>query len=838
MRLLGTVYLHAPLGTGELHRVRNAAGLRVLEADLAVRGHVLAADLRAALGRLDPRDLALHGIRLLGRVEALLGADQPHQPLFRDFPDSVPSFAQALYSGRILAFLLAQPLQPCLLCGTAGRVGALAACGHLLCPDCLDRRTAADAEPGCPLCGEPYPRAQPYAEPTREAARPWVTQVVPGGTLRPLRLGGGPAEQAADAEALVLRLLARATPLNPQDRADLAGLLPFAQGSPADWLPERIPVRETKATVLAALLRAGATRAATLELLPERLSTATDVLRLLWAWSGAEPDLLAPPRRLAAVPRPVRRALLARLDAFEPAVLLEDLGRHRQAWLRAGELLHPGEFRARHGGVALAFDALRADRPGDGLPRTLASRVEEALRAGDTAAATALLLSRPGELVRRLHQLLRVQTDRQLPGLPVGLAEGLPGALRSVGPGPLLGAYGRLRAPRTAGERRSYFPRARITKVFGRNDWGTPVPAALGDPVCALIEAELLRRSAQLPPVEVAVIDRGLADLTVPFAERALSKALVVLPRGSVQPVPAGARVRLFVHWVEPDGVRVDLDLSVAFFSADWEPVGQCDYTQLTWGERAAVHSGDYTSAPAPDGATEFVDLDLAGLAAAGVRYALPVVFSYNDIPFEDLPKAFAGFMALDALDGPTPSGAPYHPGAVRQRFDLAGEARACLPMVVDLAQGRAHWTDVNLSASGGLHNVDRHADRLGLVASDLLAHFGGGGRASLWDLARWRAAGTAREVLVRDRDGAVSAFRRTDEESVMDFAERLDGTSGLAPEELGERSAFLALVHGDLPARAATGGVYRLYPGPVDESAGLTRLAAADLLAALEAGR
>ncbi|MFE9426567.1 2-phosphosulfolactate phosphatase [Kitasatospora sp. NPDC006697] len=751
----------------------------------------------------------------------------------------MPSYAQRFYSGRMTAFLLSQPVQPCMLCGTTGRIGALATCGHLLCPDCLDRRAADGVPDACPLCWQPYLRAKPYAPPERGGGRPAeevrrAVHLLGDGTLRPLRLGGGPAEQTADARELLLRLLARTTPLNPQDRADLAVLLPHAPGAPADWLPARIPVRETKAAVLAALLRAEATRAAAVELLPAQLTTATDLLRLLWAWSGADADLLAPPPRLAAVPRPLRRALLARLDAFDPSLLREDLGRHRQAWLRVGELLHPGEHRARFGNAARAFDALRGDAAA--LPPGFAARVEQALAAGDPDAATALLLTRPGELVRRLHHLLRVQTERQDPAvLPAGLAEGLPGALRAVAPGPLLGAWGRLRGPREPGERRAYFPRGRITKVYGRDDWGAPVPAELADPVAGLIEAELLRRAAHGVPVETALLDEGLADLTVPFAERALSKALVAVPRGSVQPVPPAARVRLFVHWVQPAGVRVDLDLSVAFFGAGWEPMGQCDYTRLVWGDRAAVHSGDYTEAPAPAGATEFADLDLPRLAAAGVRYVLPVVFSYNDIPFEELPKAFAGFMALAPDDT---SGGPYHPDAVRQRFDLAGDARACLPMVVDLAEGRAHWTDVNLSASGGLHNVDRHGRRLGLLASDLLAHFGGGSRATLWDLARWRAAGTAREVLVRSRDGAsVRAYRRGDGESAGSFAGRIGGldapSTPLAP--VTASPAFLALVHGDLPAPGATGQAYRLYPGALDESAGLTRLAAGDLLASFD---
>src|SRR5689334_17027943 len=60
-------------------------------------------------------------------------------------------------------------------------------------------------------------------------------------------------------------------------------------------------------------------------------------------------------------------------------------------------------------------------------------------------------------------------------------------------------------------------------------------------------------------------------------------------------------------------------------------------------GERPAVHSGDLVSAPPQLGATEFLDLDRTRLLAAGVRWAVPVVLSFNDVPFEVLDAAFAG---------------------------------------------------------------------------------------------------------------------------------------------------------------------------------------------------
>ncbi|MGR6916537.1 hypothetical protein ACU635_20025 [[Actinomadura] parvosata] len=61
--------------------------------------------------------------------------------------------------------------------------------------------------------------------------------------------------------------------------------------------------------------------------------TATDVLRVLYVLSGADPGLRTPPARRAAPSRAVRRAVLGRLEATP--YLVEDLLRH------AGELPPP-----------------------------------------------------------------------------------------------------------------------------------------------------------------------------------------------------------------------------------------------------------------------------------------------------------------------------------------------------------------------------------------------------------------------------------------------------------------------------------------------------------------
>lgn len=861
LRRLGTVYVDQPDAAASPGR----EGVRPLEGELLERGHALAPELHAALSELAPTDLAEERLRLLALVDGLLGADRVHKPLFRRFPFSIPHDTERWYVDRVLALLFQEPEQPCVLCGEAGTVHPVAPCAHLVCRSCWD----GSDHTGCPVCHRRVDPADPFLRPEpegsgRSAAR--KTEDLPAGPLRLLRLG---TDRAADCGRVVGTLLARQTPLSPEDRDDLDLLLPAA---PADlgWLPEEIPVRETKAQVLGRLLGDWRTADAARPLLAARLTTATDVLRLLAVLSGGDAGLQPLPR-FANPGRPLRRELLAVLDSFNPQYLVEDLLRHPTAWKRAAEPLHPFERHARHPRAALAFavlrgttasagtplgaalletaaahpDAVRVD--GDRIrPATWAGRLEQALAEGDAAAAAALAGERPGELVRRLDHLLRLHPGAELlPGLERALDRGLPKA----GAGPLLSALGalRTRAGDRRGGRRVFFPRGRVARAQVAWEERAPLPGPLVGAVTARLEAEVLRRFAAAGEAyDLAVLDPGLADLTVPFGERSAARSLVAVPRGSTQTLPEGEVLRLFLHWTEPAGDRTDLDLSVAFFDADWKYTGLCDYTRLRHGpDGAAVHSGDLTSAPAPDGATEYVDLDLAALAENGDAYAVPVVFSYNSVPFDELPDAFAGFMALPA-DGPR--GSSYDPRTVRQRFDLAGESLVCMPMAVDLSARRALWADVHLPPSQGFQSVGSHGERLASVARDVWEHFGSGTRTTLWDLAVWRAAARSREVAVI-RSGELWKYRAGEAETVAGFASRVaalgepeerraapDAGAAVAEESAGRR-VFLATVHATAAGAGASGTAYRLFPGPSEVAGSFAPVSAPDLVAELAAG-
>ncbi len=105
----------------------------------------------------------------------------------------------------------------------------------------------------------------------------------------------------------------------------------------------------------------------------------------------------------------------------------------------------------------------------------------------------------------------------------------------------------------------------------------------------------------------------------------------------------------------------------------------------------------------------------------------------------------------------------------MRQRYDLTGDSRIHVPLVVDLEQRTFLWADVHLSALPGHHSAGRHRGGLGRIAQDLSGYFSSG-RTTLWDLAVWHAAARAEETLVL-RDGGLLRYSRRLGETLPGFS-------------------------------------------------------------------
>ncbi|TCO38107.1 RING finger family protein [Kribbella antiqua] len=788
------------------------AGLSALQADLIERGFLLSVGLYRYCTGLSAPALAGFGHSLLDLLDAESGYDASQVPLFRGFPESVPGNTETLYINRTFARLLQEPEQPCVMCGDAKSVHAVSPCAHLICRTCWDGTDFS----ACPVCQRRINPNDPFLKPSPHEEQP---AHVRSDRLQLLTLAPHDAVRST-----VDALLVRRSPLSAGDRADLKVLL---AGADLSWLPDEIPVRETRALVLAQFLDDHPH-------LIDRAGTATDVLRLVYALMDADPGLRTAPARRKSLPRATRRAVLARLDRLPADALVEDMLRHERAWKRVAENLHPFEFATRYPLAALAFAVVRrteldsgsaagravlgeaARRPFVRLEgrrlttNTFAARVEGAFADGRPGHALDLLRDRPGELVRRLMQLAR-----ELPADQHGaLVDALTTAVSDVSPVVITAALGQVRTP--PGDLRLFFPRGGTTRIWTTVDEREPLPAELAAALSGVLVGEMLRRATDLPRLRRVFLDEELARLAAPGSERSGSSTLLRMTRGSAVPIPQDELLRLFLHWVEPRDRRVDLNLSVAVFGEEWDFVGLCDYSRLRFDQDALVHSGNLMSAPGPAGSTEFVDLDLRAVRRVGGRYLLPVVFSYNNVPFDQLERGFVGVMRQ-------PNGL-FDPAAVEERFDLAGPATILLPFGLDLQTKELRWYDVNLGAAGYRNNIARYGGHLALMAATLEEVHGSGDRVSLWEICCWHAAARTDEVVVRCADGSVVGYLRDPSEDLVTFARRL--TAHLEPDRPWDTDAAIqadlaAVLTADItPRRGAQ--IYALHPHLLDPAAHL----------------
>lgn len=96
------------------------------------------------------------------------------------------------------------------------------------------------------------------------------------------------------------------------------------------------------------------------------------------------------------------------------------------------------------------------------------------------------------------------------------------------------------------------------------------------------------------------------------------------LPRDADQPLPRAAAAGKGVCRREVNGKptgRVDIDLSAVLYNADWRYVEHISYANLKSDRYRAAHSGDIVTAP--NGACEFIDLDIESVVRYGGRYVV-----------------------------------------------------------------------------------------------------------------------------------------------------------------------------------------------------------------------
>ncbi|MFJ8083262.1 hypothetical protein ACIQ6Y_21985 [Streptomyces sp. NPDC096205] len=689
-RLASLVVRHTrrvPVASADVTWRQSLTVARQLDGALMSVGFKLSAELLEHLAGLPEATVVETARHTLDTVREMVGDHVRHNTYFRDFPANVPDTYD--FWMRCITEALADE---------ASRAGTL----DQLSEGVVDLLTLPS-----------YGRYQHTYEDMLAAHAELIPAA--GDRVTVLHLGG---TLESEATALYLALAGSVTPLGEEHLGDLRTLAGACAEGPQ---PAEIPVRENRAIVNAARLKAGC---------PLLLDTVTDVLRLACALSDGDVTLREP-TRFARLSRPARRALIDGLDAVVEAspAKLADVAVHRERWKRLGERLHPHEY-PRRPHAAAVFEVARGERR---VP-SLDSRVEELLAHGDVAGAAELLATAPGRLYRSLDRLLRTASDEEQSDAVVAAARRTAGQVSGrvllsvrehlhnrsaevendqqrfaeVENGRLPPAASAPQRPATPAPRRVFVNRAGGAWVAA--DGRPPVPDSARKALVAALDAETARR---LPDPGHLLVEPEMLDVALPLSGRAAASGFGVLPRGSVSRVE-GELLRFFMYWKQSRRTT-DYDLSALLLSADHTTMSWLSWTALTAVE--GVHSGDITEAP--DGASEFIDLRLGAVRGA---YIVPQVNVYSGEDFEEVEESFFGFMLRDAEQ----QGRPFEPRTVRLKSELRGPGRVALPLVFARdADGRWHakWLHVYLKGHPSANRVEGNRVTVAALLRGVMEH-------------------------------------------------------------------------------------------------------------------
>lgn len=554
----------------------------------------------------------------------------------------------------------------------------------------------------------------------------------------------------ADVRQIFDNICTSRTSISRTDREDVAYLFETENMK----LPDNIPHKENAAYISALYLQKNPL--ARVSGLRKYIKTATDVLRLVTAMSDGDVSL-AENTRYKSFTRRQRRMIMELLSGCPN--IEGDMLRYKERWIRIGERIHPSEFDCsrytlEYDRAINAFDKLRNNRKIE----TFAGKVEFDLAYGEYESALAELVKRPGELARRLDQLLRVAHKESVIRSFASVAE-------KVSTPVLLQVREHFLHRAEQADVRVFFPKGSLAKCHSERNNLPDIDERYCQEVVRICENALVKIYGQREPMGKVYLSEDYRNYVVPFSQRSASKAMKTIVRGSRLPMDSQTNaVRAFIWWTNMDKCdfesydsgRIDIDLSAAIFDENWNYMEHVSYTNLKSEKYKACHSGDIVNGGPVDGdgVSEFLDVDVDSVVRCGARYVVYQVYSFTCQTYADMPHAMFGWMERADVD----SGEIYEPKTVEQKLDLTADSMVCIPVIFDCVKREFIWCDMNMSLSGihaniGGNNLESNLSGVAAVCYSMVNVK----KPDLYDLIALNVMG--RGVLVDNREDADIVF-------------------------------------------------------------------------------
>ena len=506
---------------------------------------------------------------------------------------------------------------------------------------------------------------------------------------------------------IFMNLMNSKSSLSNTDKDDLLKAFAIYGDDMLSIIPGKIPFKENMALTISYALKY---TQITNEQIKPHFKTATDVLRLAVAMSEGDISL-ATNTRFINLKRTERRLLLSLLEKCNN--IEEDMLRYKNRWIRLGEKLHPAEFKNKYPNSFTAFNKIRNRIH---IP-TFSGELNKAYKNKDLYTVLEFLKTNPGEYARKLDYTLREFPDKQYI-IPFDFLQ----VASKVSTPVLLQLLEHFKNRNNNLQKRVFFPKGDTSKLYIMENYLKTITDIICNSVIDVCNTKLLERFSERDKLGKVFLDVNLKDYTVPFSQRSASKALNTISRGSKLNLgnKENITIRPFIYWKNENFERVDIDLSAVFFKENinedgekvLEKVDHISYTNLKSERLNCCHSGDITSAP--EGASEFIDLDLEALRGNNVDYVALTVFSFSRQPFYDLPECFFGWMERKYPQ----SGEIYEPKTVVQKIDLTSKTSSSIPAIINLKTNQVIWSDLSLNNK---YNVESTKNSMALIVEAMV---------------------------------------------------------------------------------------------------------------------
>lgn len=507
-----------------------------------------------------------------------------------------------------------------------------------------------------------------------------------------------------DVLSLFNNILSSNTPISSKDKEFINSVFDY-MNNPISVIPDTIPQKETASFISKKIVECSSNWKDAVEIIQHRyIKTATDVLRLAESLSGIDPSLTSHSRFKITLKG--RKVIMSLLDGLNDP--LEDMLRYRGLWLVLGKYLHIGSYKEYYPDAFHYMDTLRNNHKSI---ITFDSLVESAIIEGNKERVISLLKERPGVFARRIdHLLRRFDSDMVVAEAFVSVADEV-----SV---PLLVNLSTFLKNRDIKDKtRVFTPKGTLNANIVKGDTRETLTTEVCQYLSLNINRILMNTFSKKESLGNVYIDPSLKDVFAPTSMRGNGSDTQPLTKGSKIPFNDDESniLRMFCYWKENEtSGRVDVDISLMAFDEDMnfkEKVSYYNYHNN--GTTPFTYSGDRQSAP--NGASEFIDVDIEKCLEQGIRYVMLTTNVYTGQSFNKF-KAMGGFMTRR-----NNTGKAFEAKTLENKYEIDSVANFAFPMAFDLIERKMIWVNTGITNKGVANNLDTNSESVSNLMIDIL---------------------------------------------------------------------------------------------------------------------